>query len=311
MSTPQWAMAAAAVIVLAISLPLLLSPSKLRVDKATSESVGEGPSSEKAESTPARASSAAYLKSRELAASKSEAQASKPREKRESDDASVRGALAVNEPAKPAEERAASEQPKALKEAPEAVDRAEQKSQNQVATQARGQAGGQAVADGQRSKTDSDTSRQQQGKDAALSTDSKQTRSDEGAAQRQEARAEAAPPPSPSSHSESDRARRNLKQPRAKLALRDSETTEAVRPAEKKVYGKNFTFREGTWIDKDFDPDKDFPVVTIIRDSNVYKEVLSKRAKLKPFFTGFSPTERAIIVYKGTVYKLIPQQGDK
>jgi hypothetical protein len=89
--------------------------------------------------------------------------------------------------------------------------------------------------------------------------------------------------------------------------LRDSETAEAVRPEERKFSGKKFLLRDGAWTDKDFDPNKDLPVVTIIRDSNVYKEVLNKRPGLKPFLTGFLASERAIIVYKGTVYKLIPQ----
>jgi len=90
-------------------------------------------------------------------------------------------------------------------------------------------------------------------------------------------------------------------------ALRDSDSADAVRPEERKFNGKRFLLRDGAWTDKDFDPNKDLPVVIIIRDSNVYKEVLNKRPGLKPFLTGFQPGERAIIVYKGTVYRLIPQ----
>jgi hypothetical protein len=98
-----------------------------------------------------------------------------------------------------------------------------------------------------------------------------------------------------------------LRKQTAKLALRDSGPPESVRLYERKLSGKKFLLKDGAWTDKDFDPDKDLPVVTIIRDSNVYKEVLGKRPGLKPFLTGFSAAERAIIVYKGTVYKLIPQ----
>ena len=89
--------------------------------------------------------------------------------------------------------------------------------------------------------------------------------------------------------------------------MRDSGAAEAVRPEERKLSGKKFLFRDGAWTDKDFDPNKELPVVTIIRDSNVYKEVMNKRPGLKPFLAGFPAPERAIIVYKGTVYKLIPQ----
>ena len=88
--------------------------------------------------------------------------------------------------------------------------------------------------------------------------------------------------------------------------MRDS-NAEAVKPEERKFSGKKFLFLDGAWTDKDFDPNKDLPIVTIIRDSNVYSEVLNKRPGLKPFLTGFHASERAIIVYKGTVYKLIPQ----
>jgi hypothetical protein len=101
-----------------------------------------------------------------------------------------------------------------------------------------------------------------------------------------------------------------LKRPSAKLGLRDSSPAESVRPTEKKVGSKKFSLKDDTWTDKDFDPDKGLPTVTIIRDSNVYNELLGKQAGLKPYLTGFGGTERAIFVYKGTVYKLIPQQSN-
>ena len=80
-----------------------------------------------------------------------------------------------------------------------------------------------------------------------------------------------------------------------------------MRADERKFNGKRFVFREGAWTDKDFDPNKELPVVTLVRDSNVYKELVSKRTGLKSIMDRFASTERAIIVYKGTVYKLIPQ----
>ena len=99
-----------------------------------------------------------------------------------------------------------------------------------------------------------------------------------------------------------------MKRSPAIRALRDSNSPEAVRPTEKKLGNKRFSLKNDTWTDKDFDPDKDLPIVTVIRDSNVYNELLATRTGLKPYLVGFPPAERAIIVYKGTVYKLIPQQ---
>jgi hypothetical protein len=99
-----------------------------------------------------------------------------------------------------------------------------------------------------------------------------------------------------------------MKRPAAKLSLADTNAgTESVRVEQKEFKGKKFSFRDGAWTDKDFDPNKDLPVVTIIRDSNTYKELISKRAGLRSIMERFTPAERAIIVYKGTVYKLIPQ----
>ncbi|OLE48579.1 MAG: hypothetical protein AUI36_20945 [Cyanobacteria bacterium 13_1_40CM_2_61_4] len=94
-----------------------------------------------------------------------------------------------------------------------------------------------------------------------------------------------------------------------KLGLRDNATSESVRPAELKIFGKRFLWKDGAWTDKKFDPDKGLPVVAIIRASNVYNEVLNKHAGLKRYLDVLPETERAIIVYEGTVYKLIPQQN--
>jgi len=100
-----------------------------------------------------------------------------------------------------------------------------------------------------------------------------------------------------------------MKAPVGRLGLRDS-AGEAVRPRAdyRELRGKKFFLVDGTWIDKDYNPDKDLPIITLVRDSNVFKELLAKRSSLKPYVNSFGETERAIIVYKGTVYKLIPQQ---
>jgi len=316
LSRPQWAMAAAGVIVLAISLPLLLSSNNSRLSKQVSQAVStEEQSSDKSQVAfqPDEASKVASLKQAELSASSGAA--SKQRELGEAGRPATNAGTPGDAPTELAKSRAAgSEQPQKLesKTEPPAIDdlQSKTKSQGQVAAQAPAQAGAQPAGETQLARKDADSGRQQQQeKDSAQASNSKSSRADEDRAGKEKASKSdeiaAVPPPAPSS--EPDRARRDLRQPRAKLSLRDSRTNDAVRPAEKSIRGKKFLFKDDTWTDKDFDPEKDLPVVTIIRDSNVYKEVLGKRAGLKPYLTAFAETERAIIVYKGTVYKLIPQ----
>lgn len=80
---------------------------------------------------------------------------------------------------------------------------------------------------------------------------------------------------------------------------------------ERRVSGKKFYLIRGVWTDKDYNPDKEMPLVPIIRDSDVYKDVLAKRGGLRAFFSSFATGEQVIVVYKGTVYKLIPQEIQK
>ena len=72
-----------------------------------------------------------------------------------------------------------------------------------------------------------------------------------------------------------------------------------------------FWLHDNTWTDKDYDPSKEMPSVTIIHDSDVFKEVIAKKSGLKTYLAAFAENERAIIVFKGTVYKLIPQNGNQ
>src|SRR5262249_55630858 len=151
--------------------------------------------------------------------------------------------------------------------------------------------------------------------DASQETKLKQGRSD--GEQRQSAkdatiRPEDAKPPAPPPTSSSEmRAKRGVTQA-PKLSMREgilSDSAKAARPAvsEKKVSNKRFWLREDIWTDKDYNPLKEMPVVTIVRDSDVFREVTSKRTGLKQYFGGFGEHDRVIVVYKGTVYKLIPQ----
>ncbi len=77
----------------------------------------------------------------------------------------------------------------------------------------------------------------------------------------------------------------------------------------RKVGGKKFWLSKDTWTDKDYNPNKEMPVVTVERDSDIYKELLAKRSGLKLYLVSFGEGERAIFVYKGTVYRLIPQNS--
>jgi hypothetical protein len=298
MSQPQWAMAAAAVIVLAISLPLLLSRNQGREGpQAIVESNGPqsaaGPASSDANPASGDTASSSVVASSKQH-EKTDILAKNAPSASKTTDATA-GVGAVDDLSKKPE----------VTGAPQQADE-QRKAEGQLAPAQGGAAPGSQVA-----KKDSDQSRQQQSeKDSTqqASESKAAARADEPSAKKEnEGRAEeAAAPPPPASSSEVARSRSGLRRS-GKLSLRDSATGEAVRPEERKFSGKKFLFTDGAWTDKDFDPNKDLPVVTIIRDSNVYKEVLSKRPGLKPFLTGFPAAERAIIVYKGTVYKLIPQ----
>ncbi len=119
------------------------------------------------------------------------------------------------------------------------------------------------------------------------------------------------PPASPIAVPDSA-SRRALAQPSVS-SMRDGRLNAARSrgTAERKIGKKRFWLRDDVWTDNDYNPEKEMPMVTIVRDSEVFKEVIGKRATLKGYLTGFAETERAIVVYKGTIYKLIPQQDGK
>jgi hypothetical protein len=77
--------------------------------------------------------------------------------------------------------------------------------------------------------------------------------------------------------------------------------------ASRKIDNKTFWLIDDTWTDKDYKKDKELPVVTLIKESDVYREVLEKSSSLQKFFTRFAANEKVIVVYKGTVYRLIPR----
>jgi len=306
LSQPQWAMVAAAVIVAAISVPLLLTRND---SQKASLAVAEPSVSEQARSAGAPASPVANPTSGNAAPSLVAA-SKQPEKSDDKNEALARKAPAApNSSDAPAGVRGFADVSKKLEvsDAAQPVDE-QRKSEGKVA-QALAQGGGAPTS--QVTKNDSDQGRQQQPeKDSTQQpSESKAARADQQSNEKEKtARAEeAAAPPTPASSSDLARAR-GMKRPAAKLSLRDSNAgTESVRVEQKEFKGKKFSFRDGAWTDKEFDPNKDLPVVTIIRDSNTYKELISKRAGLRSIMERFTPAERAIIVYKGTVYKLIPQ----
>jgi len=293
LSAPQLAMAAAAVVVVAISLPVLLS--RNQNDRALlAPSVTETSAGEIAQAESPQVSPAAKISPEKSGSLKSD-------DAKEANKPESNGLLAAN---KEREDRAASAELKKTtpENAPQAIDETQRKAENQVTPQAPAQPV-QAAPETQQAKVESDRIREQQGKDAAQPKPSPAEEQDADKGKSRRAESAAAPPPPPASSSS------RMKAPVGRLGLRDS-AGEAVRPRAdyRELRGKKFFLVDGTWTDKDYSPDKDLPIITLVRDSNVFKELLAKRSSLKPYVTFFGETERAIIVYKGTVYKLIPQQ---
>jgi len=289
LSVVQWAMAATAVLVFAISLPVLLS--RNRTDRALlAPGVTETSGGESAQAEPHQVSPAAKVSPEKSASMKSN-------DTKETNKSESNGLLAVN---KEREDRTVSELKKTAPEvAPQAIDETQRKAENQAAPQAPAQ----PAPETQQAKVDSDRVREQQGKDTAQPKPSPAEEKDADKEKSRRAESAAVPPPPPAASSS------RMKAAVGRLGLRDS-AGEAVRPRSNylELRGKKFFLIDGTWTDKDYSAEKDLPTITLVRDSNVYKELLAKRASLKPYLSYFTGNERAIICYKGTVYKLIPQQ---
>jgi hypothetical protein len=99
--------------------------------------------------------------------------------------------------------------------------------------------------------------------------------------------------------------------PAGSASLRDSkdEAKRAKGTPEIRVGGKKFYFLNNTWTDRDYNPEKEMAVVPVIRGSEQYRELIAKYAGLKIYFESERfAEERAIIVYKNTVYKLSPPE---
>ena len=314
LTRPQWALAAAALLVLGISVPLFLTLSRNQDSPLVATQITA--SRPEAATTQANPSTLASAKPQREADESVPAQETKHREKALDKFDAKSEVHAEN--MKPAANDAPGTAGKAglvasaelsKKQEAGAVAQEEQrtKSENQVA-QSQAQAPSSAPAT-QVARNEAQQARQQQptDKDLAQQVAEPKPRAAQESTDKEKSKradeAEAAPAPPAST----DAARGGSRRPPSKLALRDPKTGETVKVEERKSNGKHFFFTGGAWTDKDYDPNKDLPTVTVIRDSNVYKELLTKRNGLKSIMALFTASERAIIVYKGTVYKLIPQ----
>jgi hypothetical protein len=310
LARPQWALAAAALLVLGISLPLIVSMNRNRQDipAAAQQSVDAAPQASRtpADSPATLASARTEAKTDEQfrahetthrgnAADKSDAKPeliAKNTQPATGDAAGAAGLMAGRDLAKKQEAGAVAQ------------EELRAKSESQLAQQQVAPAPAAPGTQGARSEAQQTRQQQPTDKESAQQIAEPKPRADQESNEKSKVSEAAVAAPPPSADAARDRA---MKRPPSKLALRDPSTGEAVRVEERKTNGKHFFLRGGAWTDKDYDPDKDLPTVTVIRDSNVYKELLSKRSGLKTIMALFAANERAIIVFKGTVYKLIPQ----
>ena len=334
MTTPRWAMAAAAVIVLAVSVPVLLSRINTRNNAelvaaeraadAQSVSTSEGKAQPEVGNFTRRSMAAAVAQDK--SASVDQVQSVGATTAPKSPERTEPLLVAKNQASAEETPSVAAKKVEGLKEKGEAAGvvagaaGAVVQTEHEVAAQqpqAAPPTQQQASGETQLPKIDQERALrlQQQGKDSTQDSLLKQGRADGD--QRSDKVAKIRPeddvaPPAPAAAPEGIR-NRVLGQPGAS-AMREGRLNESSRTrgtAERRVGNKKFWLRGDTWTDKDYSPIKEMPVVTIVRDSDVYRELIAKRAGLKVYLTSFNESDRAILVYKGTVYKLIPQEGNK
>ena len=329
MSRPQWAMAAAAIIILVISVPLFLSRKAGGVNQPPLEAqrAGAQPSSDAAvvgalgQQSPAANAAASNVAEPMAAPQASNAQertTPRPAQPAGDSDESLKEPAAENASGSAGGAVAKSEPPQTQPVEAKPVDqKADQIASNnissgQVPTPADAPAAQQSAPENQLAKIDPDKAKSvpEQSKEKTEVSVLQPGRPDGGQRAKTDAVVrpdEIAPPPQTSASRD-----RAMATPPAGLKSR---LTPPARPrgsaSERKIGGKKFWLKEGTWVDKDYDPNKDMPVVTFIRDSDVYKEHLAKRQGMKSYMTGFAENERVIFIYKGTVYIIVPQEGNK
>jgi hypothetical protein len=322
---PQWAMAAAAVIILAISVPLFLTrkdqgvnqrgqsqltqpssstdaPAELKADQANSAGATVASDGLQPESSP----QAAARIQQERSAAKPAHSSEEPGESAEEPAAENASSAAGSAVAKA---EATQPQPAESKTADQSTDQSASKDASREQAPA-APAPQQTAPESQLAKINPDEARRvpEQDKEKAAVSVLQPGRPDGDERAKRDAvvrPGEIAPPPPPNSGS---RGRNAITSPSEGIKSRLSDPGRSRGGAsERKVGGKKFWLKDGTWVDKDYNPDKDMPVVSIIRDSDVYKEHLAKRQGMRSYLTGFDEDQRVIFIYKGTVYIIVPQ----
>jgi hypothetical protein len=91
----------------------------------------------------------------------------------------------------------------------------------------------------------------------------------------------------------------------------ESNSERASASSSRRVGKKIFWLIDDIWTDENYRSDKAMPIVPLIKDSETYKNTMEKYSELKKFFSAFGPNDRVIVVRKDMAYKLIPQDGNK
>ncbi|HVF89620.1 MAG TPA: hypothetical protein VNH22_06100 [Blastocatellia bacterium] len=113
----------------------------------------------------------------------------------------------------------------------------------------------------------------------------------------------------PISSSSADAMRRGLARGNPEAESRARNSSEAARlrgTATRKIGSKTFWLVKGVWTDKKYNSGREQAEITVVRDSDIYSDLMAKHGGLKVFFTAFPSDERVTVVYKDTVYKLVP-----
>ena len=323
LTAPQWAMAATAVIALAIALPLALSHRSPQNEAAVSlngsvasSRAADATANEPTQALAAGAPSPANNSDSSSASRDSNARArvaASPGEKPVSAAEDQKTMLAGSSAGDDSGAASAASRQAAPPSTDQVIAKADSQPQAGVPAPAVQPAAGEAPP---LPKIDEKEAKQlPEDKDAAKATTIKPGQA--GGEERAKAEATvqadsiAPPPPPPSRAAESDRPRRRDEVVASGPASAFQPPREAVRGPSRRVGNHLFWLRGDVWTDKDYNPHKDMPMVTVIHDSDVYRDLLAKDAKIKPFLTGFPADARVIFVFKGTAYKLIPQDGDR
>lgn len=105
------------------------------------------------------------------------------------------------------------------------------------------------------------------------------------------------------------KARGSLAEQPGAMAIADPRRAErdaAKRSEERKSNGKTFWLRDGVWTDKKYDPAKKRATVEVSRDSETFRAMTAKYPDLTKYLSRFAANDRVIVVYKDVVYKINP-----